>query len=417
MNGTSLKLLVAEHGVPRVEALLREGLELGLADPKNRDGLRPEHFSIRELAEAFLGEDWVAGLSPKRMAKGFTTLLEAGEGVDVAAFSNITGQIFYNKIREAWDLAKMVGDQLVETQRTDLDGERMPWITWPLTTGAPVHPGMSYPEYGVAEEFIDTPPLQTYGGIISVHKLTIFHDRTGQILKRCGEVGEGLRWNKEHRILDTVLGAPGTPLFKWKGVTFSPYQVNGTFWSNQIFSNPLLDWTSFRRIEVAASKILEPDLSGAGINIPIEIDLDSVMVMPAREWDLDRILHATELRSLRLDTAPNQQTIGGNVVKSYKPYVSKRLFRRAIDALGLNATIGTGSDSTVSQADDLWFMWDSRRRPLLYMEAWPLTVVQQPAQSPAEFERDIVFRAKASERGTTAWQDPRMLWQIRGTAA
>ena len=34
-----------------------------------------------------------------------------------------------------------------------------------------------------------------------------------------------------------------------------------------------------------------------------------------------------------------------------------------------------------------------------YMENWPITVVQAPANSEAEFNQDIVARFKASERG------------------
>ena len=41
------------------------------------------------------------------------------------------------------------------------------------------------------------------------------------------------------------------------------------------------------------------------------------------------------------------------------------------------------------------------------MENWPITVVQAPTNSEAEFSQDIVVRFKASERGAAAIIEPR----------
>ena len=43
------------------------------------------------------------------------------------------------------------------------------------------------------------------------------------------------------------------------------------------------------------------------------------------------------------------------------------------------------------------------------MENWPITVVQAPANSEAQFNQDIVVRFKASERGTPAIMEPRRI--------
>ncbi len=425
MNGQSLVDLTRNNGTEQVYNLLTEGLQRWSRDRRDPEGIAPSMLSLRENALAFCGEQWYDAMGPggnggSHRRGGYIPIREAndtGDAVDVTAFSNITGQIVYYTILEAWQEAAYIGEELVETRQTDLDGEKMPWITPILSNAGKVHPGMPYPLFGIAEEWIQTVPLDTYGGRIAVHKLTVFYDRTGQVLKQAGDLGKTLRRNKEFRILDTLLAAPGSPLFIWKGVTYNPYQVNGTFWSNDIFSNQLVDWNSFRRVEVQASKVLEPDLAGVGVNVPIEFDLDSIVVMPYHEWDLQRLLHATELRSLRLDPAPNTVTIGGNVVKQYKPYISKILWRRAVDALGLSGQTGTGVSTDASQADELWFMFDSKERPLYYMQNWPLIVVTAPPNNPAEFERDIVFQARASERGNTSWKDPRYVFRVHGTAA
>ncbi len=250
MNGQSLINLVESNGIEWTCNKIDEAMALGRRG--DREGLRPEHFSLRELAEAFCGWEWVRRLNPNNMRRTLTVpLQEAGDAVDVSAFSNITGQIFFNKILDGWELASTIGDELVETVKTELDGEKMPWITHPLTEGGKVHPGMNYPEFGLAEEYIDTPSLDTYGGILSIHKNTIFYDRTGMMLKRGGNLGKMLRYNKERRILNTLLGVTNppagqfaSPLFKWKGVSYAHYQTAGTYWSNQIANNELVDWTN-----------------------------------------------------------------------------------------------------------------------------------------------------------------------------
>jgi len=436
MNGQSLVDLTRSHGTQEVYARLTEGLELGYLErtgrrERSQESLDPSMFSLKECAVAFCGEQWYNAMGPgggnptiKRRG-GLVPIQEGtggGQAVDVTAFSNITGQIIYYQILEKWETAEFISDAFATDEQTDLDGEKMPWITPILSNGAKIHPGMPYPTFGIAEEWIQTVALDTYGAKIEVHKLSVFYDRTAQVLREAGDVGTVLRRNKEFRGIDTMLGAPassdlftGSPLFNWKGVLFSPYQTNGTFWTNDFVNLPFVDWTSVRRIEAAATKILEPDLSGAGVNIPIEIDLDSIMVMPFHQPDLERMLHATELRSLNLGYAPNQITIGGNIVKPYKPYVSKIAWRRSVDAMGLSAVTGSGVTSDASQSDELWFMWDSKRKPLVYKQNWPLIVVTAPPQNIEEFNRDIVFMAKASERGNYSWRDPRMAFRAKGT--
>ena len=50
------------------------------------------------------------------------------------------------------------------------------------------------------------------------------------------------------------------------------------------------------------------------------------------------------------------------------------------------------------------------------MENWPITVVQAPTNSEAEFTQDIVVRFKASERGTPAVMEPRRIQRNRGVS-
>ena len=150
-----------------------------------------------------------------------SSLLEAGDGVDVTAFSNITGQVIYSKILEAYTQEAFVVSKLVDTIPTRLDGEKIPGIGRISDEATEVHPGMPYPHVGFGEDYIETPSTTKRGFIVPVTKEAIFFDRTHLILSRAAEVGEVLGLNKEKRLIDLVIGA--TNNYKWKGTAYNTY--------------------------------------------------------------------------------------------------------------------------------------------------------------------------------------------------
>ncbi len=175
--------------------------------------MRPEEFSIRSLAEGLVpdGREWLDSMDPRR--GGFVQ--EAGEAVDVTAFSNITGQIIYSKIMEAYQREEFVVSRLVETIPTRFDGEKIAGITGITDDIQEIRPGMPYPALGFGEDYIETPSTTKRGFIVPVTKEAIFFDRTHQVLSRATEVGEILGLNKEKRLLDLVIGV--TNNYNWKG--------------------------------------------------------------------------------------------------------------------------------------------------------------------------------------------------------
>jgi hypothetical protein len=86
-----LKRMYDLSGAEKTVRHLQEALQAG--------ELKPEDFSIRELAEATLSPERVRQMDPRH---GGACLTEAGDGVDVTAFSNITGQVVKTRILEAY---------------------------------------------------------------------------------------------------------------------------------------------------------------------------------------------------------------------------------------------------------------------------------------------------------------------------
>ena len=381
-----LKRMYETNGAEKTVQHLQEALRSG--------DLKPEDFSIRELAEATLSPERVRQMDPRQ---GGVCLLEAGDGVDVTAFSNITGQVVQAKILEAYNQEAFVMSKLVETIPTRLDGERIPGIGRVSDEVSEVRPGMPYPSLGFAEDYIDTPQTTKRGFIVPVTKEAVFFDRTHLILQRAAEVGEVLGLNKEKRLLDLLLGAVNN--YTWKGAAYQHLQQRGRTasapdgnWINQM-TEELVDWTDVDAAEQLFADILDPNTGE-----PVLIQATTVLVMPAYRHAAHRIFNAAEINYTNGATT----TVAANPLGNYTVVESRLAYRRLLAA-----------GHTAADAKKWWFIGDFRKA-FAYMENWPITVTQSPAGGEAEFSQDIVVRFKASERGAAAVINPRYVVKSTG---
>lgn len=353
--------------------------------------LKPEDFSIKELAESFVttrrgepvGRSWVRRLGPQKA--GGLTLLESSSGVMLSNFNDITGQIFYNEVMDSYSQASFVGDQLVKTVKTNLNGEKIAGIAGITENVDDIHESMPYPEVGFGPDWIETPRTTKKGLIISVTKETIFFDRTGQVLERAASVGEVLARRKEKDILKMVLGL--TNNYKWMGTTYNTYLTTGA-WINKKTGLELENWTDIDEVEQLFAEMLDPNTGE-----PIDINANQILYMPAKRHLFRQILKATTLETLT--ASGNERRFGPNTLDPYQLIESKFAYRELIKS-GVSA----------ANAQDYWIMGQFKKA-FRYMENWPITVVQAPNNSEPEFKQDIVLRWKASERGVPAVYNPR----------
>ncbi len=363
-----------------------------LSEALSEGHLKPEDFSIRDLAEALVpdGREWVRMLDPR--SAGGVSVVESGGAVDVTAFLNITGQVIYSKIMEAYQQEAFVVSKLVDTIPTRLDGEKIPGIARVAETIDEIGPGMPYPHLGFGEDYIETPSTTKRGFIVPVTKEAIFFDRTYLVLIRAAEVGEILGLNKEKRLIDLVIGT--TNNYKWKGSTYNTYQTS-TPWINSLSSNELVDWTSVDKAEQLFADILDPNTGE-----PVLVRGTTALVMPAYRHAAHRVFSAAELTFTAAGAAT--ATVAANPLSGYRVFDSRLAYRRIV-ASGIAA----------ANAKKYWFVGDFRRA-FAYMENWPITVTQAPVGSEAEFNNDIVLRFKASERGAAAVINPRYVVKNTG---
>ncbi|MBN1908460.1 MAG: hypothetical protein JW818_01860 [Pirellulales bacterium] len=365
-----------------------------LSEALRENQLRPEDFSLRDLAEGLVpdGHEWVRNLDPRNDSG--VRLLEASDGVDVSAFLNVAGQVVYSKILDAYRQEAFVVSKLVDTIPTRFSGEKIPGAGPVSDEAMEIHPGMPYPNVGFGEDYIETPPTAKHGLIVPVTREAIFFDRTNLVLRRAAEVGEVLGLNKEKRLIDVVIGK--TNNYKWKGTEYDTYYdlSDEQPWVNHLLGNTLVDWTNVDAAEQLFADMLDPNTSE-----PVLMGGITVLVTPAFRHAAHRIFNAAEITY----TAAGSETAtrAANPLANYTVYESRLMYRRII-----------ASGQSSGDAKEWWFIGDLKRA-FAYMENWPITVTQSPVGSEADFDRDIVVRFKASERGAAAVLDPRYV--VRNT--
>ena len=387
IKARNLRAEVRKHGAQEFSRRFQEAL-----DQKKIDA---EEFSVREAAKALIpnGDEFVERCNPQSRG-GFDSLalVEAGE-INTTLFTNITGQIIYNRLLAAFESEFFHMSRIVPNVPTAFNGEKIAGLEGIGDKAMTVPEGMPFPEAQFGEDYIVTPATTKRGLIVSLTKETIFFDRTGQMLQNASTVGEALGLNKEKRLLSLLIGA--TNNHNWRGTAYDTYQTS-TPWINKIASNDLVDWTDFDAVEQLFANMLDPNTGE-----PILMRARDVMVCPARAQAANRVLNATEIR-YTASSAPTE-TIATNPLRgSYNAPIANRLLYARLTA----AVADGGLALSASNAAKYWFVGDFARA-FNYMQNWPLTVVRAPTNADAEFKKDIVARFKASERGVGAVIQPR----------
>ncbi len=340
--------------------------------------------------------------------------------VDATAFIGVQGQILINRLLQMYEQEDFVTSKMIAPTPTVLNGERIPGVARPGDPGADVtlvREGQEYNTVGFGEEYVETPMTTKHGEIIAVTREAVFFDRTGMVLQRAALVGEILGLAKEKRLLQLIIGSVNSYREKRKNdtvpVNLQTYYAaddNGR-WINHFDSNGLVDYTNLDYAEQQFANVTDPNTGE-----PIIVGGYQLLATKAKRRTLEQILTATQLYRLTVPGAaqapglggttnwPGAITIGGNFVQGMgiQAGLSQQLAVQLKNGLGVAA----------ADAANYWF-YGNFSKAFAYMENWPITVVQAPVNSEAEFTHDIPFRWKASERGTPAVLDPRFVQRHR----
>ena len=370
INLRELRKRIELDGAERTAAHLTESLKQG--------DLKPDDFSVRDLAESF-------------MPGGLTQIEQIETLTEDAAipFANTIGAVIDTKIKESYHQEVFAASQWVRTIPTRLNGEKIHTFSTVADDALAVTPGTAYSTASIGADYVETPNTAKHGLIIPVTKEAVFFDQTHHLLERAAEVGEALALNKEKRILDMILGITAT--YKYNGTTQNTYYSGSPShpWKNLLSGNELLNWESIERAENLFGDMVNP-ISGN----PMLIEPNAVLVMPPKRHLAHRLFFASSI-SYEDGSVSTVSTIRN-------PFAKYRLASSRLALQRLKTQLG------VTNPEKIWFIGNFRKA-FAYMENWGITVTRSMPGDESDFTQDIVIRFKASERGTPAVLDPRFV--------
>ncbi len=383
IKARELKRMRELEGVDGARRILTEALE--------DKALTIDNFSIRDLFVSLHenGEELLNSIMPNK--SGGRTLFEAQNAVDTSAFSSITGQIIFNKIRDAYQDPVFLWPDLCETMQTEfLNGERIPGIGRIGDLAQPVGEGMIYPTVGLNEEYTDTVPTVKRGMVVPVTREIIIADRTGILARVAGEVGYWMGVNKEKRIIDLAVG--NTNNYNRNGTATNTYLTAGAYINSQTgnaLDGQANEWRAFEKSDLLFDAITDPNTGE-----PIIVMADTIIVPSALMRTAARILSATEV--VTVDNRQNGATIR---TASPNPYKGRSL--KVLSSPYVKLRSGSST---------LWW-YGNPKKAFLYPEVWGIETTQAASNNEVEFMQDIWARYKVSERGAAQVLEPRAMIQ------
>ena len=325
-------------------------------------------------------------------------ITEAEGAVSTVAFQNIVGQYLYSAVLDAYkDEDTVFMDLIPEVKTQFLEGEKLPGISQLGDEAAVRDEGEPYALAGVAEDWIFTPPVKDRGMQVNVTWESIFADRTGVLLQRCSDVGKWIKINREKRAVDCVIDENTTAhRYSWRGLgamaSFSDNSGSHSF-DNLVASNPILDWSSLNAAEQVFNAITDPYTGEE-----LEWEPTHLIVTKQNEQIARRIIRAGEIRvttpGYATSANPTQTLVANPYSSKYTLVTSRRLASR----------LATDTD---------WFLGNIGAYAK-YMVAEPMMVLQAPSGNTDEFERRIVAKFRANERGAYVVVQPRAM--VKSTA-
>lgn len=380
--GVHLQKLAESNGVPAVAK--------GFADAIRDKKVNVHQLHVQGLAEALLGR---SRREQERkldlIACGQTHLLEATEAVDASAFSNVTGQLLVTAIKEKYESPEFIADKLVKNYPNpgaNIKEHKIPGLSAVLDKGDKLEALQPYPQTKFSETWVTMPAPERRGMICALSKEMVFSDLTGQAQESAGSIGEAMAYLKEERVLKVVLGIDGS--WFWNGNTLTTYVASaGTGnYVNLLASTTVTNYTHVNDVEQLFWKMVDP-ITGRRIYVRP----DTILCSPGKRYDLDRILHATEVR----DATTGVHNVTGNPIEPrYKVLTSPIAEQLLLDA-GVNAA---------NTKQRLYFL--AGNKAFGYRQVEPFKTMVAPAGNPMEFNQDVVLAVRVSEWGVPFVFDP-----------
>lgn len=389
-----LKSICEQHGVHQTLEALKGAVAEGKWNPS-------KEFSIRRLAEAFMGPQWHETLRSKRVSEA--------EGVSASAFTSITGQLLVDIVKETYKLQDTICDKLFTqtgVSNGNLKQQIIPYIGSPELndpTSLVVDEEQPIPTVKMSGQYFVAPPIKKVAKIMHISWETIYSDLTAQVVSQAQYLAEFVRLAKEFDCLNLLLGLVQTYNFNGNALN-TYYSAPGSPFINLVTGFSLTDYGSINQLEQLIIQQKDP-VTGLPIKVTGKKD---VLIMPQSMYKVRSILQADSIRT------GNYAQSGSNVASySDNPlnnpfYDGGYAIHTSVYALNLLQQSGM----SYSDASNWLLLGDFKKafgvRVARPMEVVSLNSAADPS-SPWNFTQDLVMSIRCLEQYAPYISDPRYL--------
>ena len=374
---------------------------------------RPDEYSLRYLAEAIMGHDFVEEYYHPSGGMDFSSrpLMEAAidpsEFINISTYNLAVAGLVNAQILERFNQPEYLGDMLTTTVQTNKNGDKLIGVGRINPTDATTRsrkPGEAHAEIGFTEQYQTTPETIEQALKVKVTREAVFFDLTGQVLEEAGEVGDELGYQKEKDIANCVLGV--TSSYNYMGTLYGTYQTSSPYVNDQV--NAFSDWTS-----IDSARQLFIGMKDPSSGKEIRIQGLTALVMPAKFFLFRHTLNLTALYEGSNLTSgnnfPQRLSVGGNPLSGFNLKAieaSAIWYNRALAADGLNYS--------TSNAQGVYYIGDFKKA-FEWRENWPITPWQASASELVMKDQGLIGVFGANHRGVANVRQPRYV--VRNKAA
>ena len=336
-------------------------------DPSKRKWSHHE-FSLRGLAEALCGYEWVERLQQPAHA-GAGMVVESGPGnvavtpgnfPEVSAYLGSISGLLEAAVLEAYQKPEYIIDSLVEVvpsktrQRNLIGTGRIGNQAMRRNPGDP-HP---FAQFGQRKVRTTETYNEALAGAVTFE--AVYFDQTGEVLDRMNSIGDELGLSKELDGFRMIAGV--TNPYNYNGTAYNTYLTSGN-WVNDVASNELVDWTNINTVNALFSRMTDQETGNR-----IAVEWDTQIVSPNKEETANYIQSATEVEQ-RTQTAAEIRR-GSNRVKA------KRIVKSVyLDQILTTAAADGGLALSQTNADKYWWaLKTGRGGAFIRTENWGLQI-------------------------------------------
>jgi hypothetical protein len=365
---------------------------LHLTENLDNGTYKPEDFSFRDMFVAFHpdGNELLAECEFNKGRGQQLALREAANFVSTGDFSNIAGQIFFNKIKEGFESPSLLWPQLCTVVPTQfINGERIPGIGGiSPSLIEKIGEGQAYPNLGLNENWNDTPATVKHGAEIGFTRETIVADRTGIMLQQAQGIGAAAGVVVEKEVIDVATGQINN--YNRNGVSSNTFLTFGAYINDQTgnaLTGSANEWRAIESADLLFDAMTSPD-TGEPIGPPQNPQL---LVPTALMKTAERIVSATSIQTVDM-------RVQATTIRTESP---NPLTRRP--QILSNQYVKARTSSSTK-----WFYGDFKRA-IYWMQVWGIETLNAVDNNEVSFTRDIWSRTRVGYRGVGFMAEPRFI--------